>query len=316
MKQKRFVSRVVSLIFLMSVLSMGNLFAQKAPKESPASDFKYDLNKAGDGVIILGYRGKGGDVVIPSEIEGLPVLEFSANSYDGFANAPITSIIFPDSITIIYADKTFVTKSLGGTEYSFDENKTLKKVVFPKKLKKIPDSMFYQCINLSDIMWPEDLEIIGTKDSGFLGAFEKTGVKEIKFPQTLKEIGVNSFSDCCKLTSVTFQDNIEIIHSSAFMNTSIKTFILPDSLKEIGYAAFKNCKELESITIGNGIEFIDDYAFADCKKLTTVNIPEKSISYTKKPWLRMQTYDNFSGCDKLGLKERKKIKDTGYKGKF
>ena len=55
MKQKRFVSRAVSLIVLMSVFGMGNMFAQKAPKESPASDFKYDLNETGDGVVIQEY---------------------------------------------------------------------------------------------------------------------------------------------------------------------------------------------------------------------------------------------------------------------
>jgi hypothetical protein len=34
-------------------------------------DFIYDISDGA--VIVTGYRGSGGDVVIPSEIEGLPV---------------------------------------------------------------------------------------------------------------------------------------------------------------------------------------------------------------------------------------------------
>ena len=162
MKQKRFVSRVVSLIFLMSVLSMGNLFAQKAPKESPASDFKYDLNEAGDGIVIQAYLGKGGDVVIPSKIEGYPVVGLKLEILYNFDISPITSLIFPDTVTFIeFAE---------GASGTLTNNK-LKKLVLPKNLKIIGDELFGGAVNLTELVLPENLEEIG------VGAFTEIGCR-------------------------------------------------------------------------------------------------------------------------------------------
>lgn len=230
MKQKRFVSRVVSLIFLMSVLSMGNLFAQKAPKESPASDFKYELNETGDGVVIKGYLGKGGHIRIPSIIEDLPVVEFAATAFDGFSDAEIVSIVFPDSIT---------TMQKSGKAFYFSS--TIKKVVFPKNLKEIPNYLFESCKDLSEIILPEDLEIIGQ------GAFEDSAISSIVFPKKLKKIYDYAFRSCVNLVSITIPESIEYIGTGTFDGCSnLKTVNMP--VKEIKYGnitgAFENCPRL------------------------------------------------------------------------
>jgi len=77
-------------------------------KESPASDFSYDLTEDGRGVKIVGYIGKGGDVVIPLKIEDMLVLEIGEWSFAGLSKPPnvkkltnrnaITSIIIPNSV--------------------------------------------------------------------------------------------------------------------------------------------------------------------------------------------------------------------------
>ena len=56
------------------------------------------------------------------------------------------------------------------------------------------------------------------------------------------------------------------------------------------------------------VEYIDDGAFRGCENLVSVTMPEKQIEYGYN--------DAFSYCPKLTLKERKKIKDTGYSGGF
>ena len=252
MKQKRFVSRVVPLIFLMSVLSMGNLFAQKAPKESPASDFKYDLNEAGDGIVIQAYLGKGGDVVIPSKIEDMPVVGLKLEIVYGFDIKPITSLIFPDSITFIEFE----------AGQGFISNTKLKKVVLPKNLKIIGGGLFEGAINLNELILPENLEEIGELAFARLSFNTKTGIKSIVFPKTLKRIG---------------------------------------------FMAFSACPNLQSITIPESVEYIGEQAFDFCENLVSVTMPKKQIEYG---------YNAFSNCPKLTLKERKKIKDTGYTGGF
>jgi len=253
MKQKRFVSRVVSLIFLMSVLSMGNLFAQKAPKESPASDFKYDLNEAGDGIVIQAYLGKGGDVVIPSKIEGYPVVGLKLEILYNFDISPITSLIFPDTVTFIeFAE---------GASGTLTNNK-LKKLVLPKNLKIIGDELFGGAVNLTELVLPENLEEIGVGAFTELGCDTKTGIKSIVFPK---------------------------------------------KLKKIGGLAFYVGKNIQSITIPESVEYIGGQAFGLCENLVSVTMPKKQIEYGG---------DAFIDCPKLTLKERKKIKDTGYTGGF
>lgn len=253
MKQKRFVSPAASLIFLMSVLSMGNLFAQKAPKESPATDFKYDLNEAGDGIVIQAYLGKGGDVVIPSKIEGYPVVGLKLEILYNFDISPITSLIFPDTVTFIeFAEGAFGTLA----------NSELKKLVLPKNLKIIGEGLFEGAVNLTELVLPENLEEIGGSAFTEIGCNTKTGIKSIVFPKKLKKIGALAFY--------------------------------------IG-------KNIQSITIPESVEYIGEQAFDFCENLVSVTMPKKQIEYG---------YNSFSNCPKLTLKERKKIKDTGYTGGF
>ena len=47
-------------------------------KENPSSDFRYTMTDDGAGVKITAYIGKSPKIIIPAEIEGLPVLEVEA----------------------------------------------------------------------------------------------------------------------------------------------------------------------------------------------------------------------------------------------
>ena len=47
-------------------------------KETPSSDFRYTMTDDGAGVKITAYIGTSPKIIIPAEIEGLPVLEVEA----------------------------------------------------------------------------------------------------------------------------------------------------------------------------------------------------------------------------------------------
>ncbi|MDR1249983.1 MAG: leucine-rich repeat domain-containing protein [Treponema sp.] len=251
-------------------------------KEAKETDFIYELNKTGDGVIITGYQedAAGGDVVIPAKIEGYLVVAviygFGAGFEDGLSyydkrpltaaeikakglRPAITSIVFPDSITEIRPTQ-------GNNWYFFNMNFHLKSIAFPKNLKAIPAAFANNVSTLTAIKWPESLEEIGRVNSD--GAvFSGAGFTELVIPEGVKTIGRAAFGDCKNLTSVTIPDSVE--------------------------------------TIGRG-------AFADCPVLATVNVSAHTIKYPSSDFIGA-----FRGCPKLtGIAVRKAIQDTGYNAEW
>jgi hypothetical protein len=76
-------------------------------RAAPASDFQYELTKDGSGVRITKYIGAGGNLVIPAEIEGYPVVELGVKAFFGEDNNSygpgynITSVVIPASVKFI-----------------------------------------------------------------------------------------------------------------------------------------------------------------------------------------------------------------------
>ena len=84
------------VVVFFAVLTMNLLV--NAQTANPASDFEYDLNEAGTGVVIKKYNGETKDVIIPSVIEDFPVVELGNYS---FAQSDIISVVIPDSVVYI-----------------------------------------------------------------------------------------------------------------------------------------------------------------------------------------------------------------------
>lgn len=94
--------------------------------ESPAADLHYASN--GVEVRINDYKGEGGDVYIPDEIDGVPVTQI----YKGaFRDSKIKSIRLPEGLTSISS------RAFNGTRNIKDV------VVIPKSVQKIGDAAFY-----------------------------------------------------------------------------------------------------------------------------------------------------------------------------
>ncbi|AKB29104.1 Chitin binding protein [Methanosarcina siciliae T4/M] len=62
---------------------------------TPLEDYLLYTNSS-TSVTITGYTGPAGDLVIPSEIDGLPVTAIAKNALSG---SPLTSVVIPDSVT-------------------------------------------------------------------------------------------------------------------------------------------------------------------------------------------------------------------------
>jgi hypothetical protein len=123
-------------------------------REAPASDFSYDLSEDGQGIVIKGYTGEGGKVVIPATIEDIPVVEIGERVFRGqtdreyFPANDITEIVIPGSVVSI------------GVR-AFERNDGLKNVTLPDGLKKINNATFNECPNLTTVNLSASLEEIG-----------------------------------------------------------------------------------------------------------------------------------------------------------
>jgi hypothetical protein len=136
-------------------------------KAAPASDFTYDASADGKGVVIKKYTGKGGKVVIPGEIEGLPVVELGHNSFEGEnyddPGADLTAVVIPASVNLI-------------GEAAFNECEKLASVTIQGSGVVIGRAAFASSTELAELVFPDG---------------EKTLV--------IGEYGNDAFWDCKKL---------------------------------------------------------------------------------------------------------------------
>ena len=166
--------------------------------------------------IITGYFGSGGDVVIPSTINGETI---SRIDYDVFKdNRTITSISIPDTVESIGAG-------------AFMNCSKLETIRLSNKLTVLENSLFSGCNSLKNIDFPNSLKTID--NYAFRGCSALTSVT---FPENLSEIGEGAFSDCASLGSIiTFPSSISKIDSWAFNNSpKIKEFIFMGDAPELG----------------------------------------------------------------------------------
>ena len=318
---KRYFS-ILTMICAFAFAGIAGAAAQEAQKANPATDFDYDLNKAGDGVIIKKYTGKATEVVIPAEIEDFPVVEIGNKA---FTETHIVSIVFPDSATIndgYYEDK------YGDYGYGCCSScNSLVKVILPKKLKKIPEVMFYGCTSLKEITLPTEIQEIGYmafRDSGLESIVIPDSIEEIKYMtfkgctqlQTVvigsrvKTVNEGAFYKCKALKTITLPNAVKIIGGEAFYQSGLESIAIPDSVETISGSAFADCKELKTVSIGKGIKLIRDAAFENCSSLKNITIKAEKVGYG------YYSDKIFSGCSSLSLKDKKKLKDTGYTGEF
>jgi len=124
-----------------------------------------------------------GELVIPAEIEGLPVTLIGYQAFEGCSS--LTSMTIPESVTSIgYA--------------AFAGCRGLTSITFPDSVTSIGDSAFNKCSSLTSITIPDGVTSIG--DRAFSGC---TSLTSITIPDSVTSIGGAAFWNCSSLTSIT-----------------------------------------------------------------------------------------------------------------
>ena len=209
-------------------------------KEPQVEDYEYTVENGS--VTITGYTGNGGDIIIPSVIDGCPVVTIKNGAFQNCTN--LTSVTVPDSVTTIYT------------------------------------SPFTGCTNLTGI-WVDANNLIYSNDNrGVLYNKNKTtlylapgGISgEYVIPDSVTALWHQAFTNTSGLNAVTIPASVTTFGDNVFANSGLSSVILADGLRTIGMCAFMNCDNLASVTIPGSMASFGGYTFEGCDSLTSVAI--------------------------------------------
>ena len=226
----------------------------------PKTGLNYDIDSKKE-VSIEGISQipDNGKIVIPDTIDNMPVTSIAMYAFFGKTN--LSSVTIPACVvTIGYA--------------AFYNCTNLSEVVFAKgsKLTNIPDDAFYGTA-LSSINLPDAITSIG--DNAFYG----TTLESINIPSSVISIGNDAFNSTLKEVIFAKDSKLETIGDEAFAFASMKQIIIPASLKKLGNSAFYKCTNLSEVVFAEGSKLtnIPDYAFYRTA-LSSINLPDAITS--------------------------------------
>ena len=227
----------------------------------------------------------GSDIVVPNDIDGIPV------TYVRGLTADLTSIKLPNSLIKIKDDafnSMDTLKSLvidGGApnlnelgERSFSGCSNIEELdLSNSKLTSIPEGAFAYCKNLKTIKLPSTITSIG--DEAFYNCQSLTNIEGLD-KCNLKSIGSAAFSNCKALENLDFsQSTFTNVPSKAFHGCSaLAKITLPNTLTTIGGYAFYACYSIPQLDLSNtALTTLENYALYQMRETTKLSLPD-SIS--------------------------------------
>lgn len=166
-----------------------------------------------------------------------------------------------------------MSQAFGITELSegqFEQCTALKKCVLPDGLISIGSSAFSGCSSLTDIVFPDTVEIINE-----WAFYECKSLKTAELPPQLTALHKSAFSRCETLEQITLPDTLTEIGPWAFSNCEkLQKIDIPARITRISESTFSFCKELQEVHLPPQLTAIEDTAFLYCEKMKTITLPE------------------------------------------
>ena len=147
---KKLLMIVLAMVMLPAGMPTHRIEVQAGISQASVDDYSYTIQE--DGVEITKYNGNGGDVVIPSKIDGKKVIRIGIGAFSDYSS--LTSVSIPDSVTDI-------------ENSAFYNCTSLTSVSIPDSVTSIGDRAFYDCNSLTSVSIPDSVTSIGAWAFGF-----------------------------------------------------------------------------------------------------------------------------------------------------
>ena len=250
------MKRIIILFLIVLTVALASS-CQEEIKPNPATDFEYKISESKTGVIIYKYIGTSENVVIPAEIEGLPVRSLSA--------------VFSED---------------GSLESGVFEGSNIKSIVFPNTVFSIGYNTCKDCTALTSVTFAENSELTQIALSAFEGC---TALKEIALPNTVTKIQARAFYGCSALTEVDLPDELLKIGGNAFSEcTALKKITIPAKLDlyfiNRGDSPLTLVPSLEQIVFEEGREAIRGIGLINGSCDIEITVPKSVKEFSSYPF--------------------------------
>ena len=224
--------------------------------EGVAADFEIEI--ANGSVTILSYKGTQEHLIIPAQIDGLPVTAIA----DG----------------------------------AFAESEILETLIIPESIITIGTGILAGCETLHSLQTPlmgEKRE--GTQYLGYLFGATKHEDNARDIPTSLtclrlvgewQSLPAYSLFDCNDLICLALPEKTTVIEKFALYNcASLKQITGLDKVVTFGDRALMDCSALQIVTLSNALEAIGFGAFEGCKSIRSLTLPFVGGSRTENTYL-------------------------------
>jgi hypothetical protein len=192
------------------------------------AQFGYAVNNGA--ITITGYTGLGGAVVIPSQVNGVPVAGIGDKAF--FECFNLTGVTIPNSVTNIgnsaffdcdLASVTIPNSVSNIGDYAFDGCTILTNVTIGSSVTSIGEGAFGYCTSLMSMTIPDSVITLGSY------IFQAcTNLSSVVIGNGVTSIGHGAFYDCTNLKGVYFEGNAPSADSTVFSGDNYATvYYLP-----------------------------------------------------------------------------------------
>lgn len=264
------------------------------PKSTEIDGIYYNIFS--DHAVCTGSSYKNEDIsgalIIPSEVNGVPVTKISAHAFN---ETEVTSVTLPETVIVIgkeaFAECELLEEAVvygNMEERVFRGCTALKKVVASGDIgeyafedcirletvemlsgKKIGICAFENSKNLSEFTTSEELEFIG--EGAFFGTLFNTYNRNetVILGKVLFKYGGDKYTE-----SLEIPEGITMLGSGVFSGMkNTKKLTLPDSLKYIGGDALSGMESLEELSLPDSVEYIGPSACTYMKSIKKITMP-------------------------------------------
>ncbi|MCR5653138.1 MAG: leucine-rich repeat protein, partial [Ruminococcus sp.] len=249
----------------------GAAYVDISSYKGAVSDFSYEVyGDFDEKVRITGYKGTGGDVIIPAEIDGKPVTKIEEGAFKD--NATIRNMIISASVTSIGAE-------------AFKGCSDLFNIFVPASVSYIHNEAFSGC-SRALMFWTQlssQAKTYASKngyDYGEVSAYFYRVLSGNKL-EIVSYIGVpEGTAGDLYIPSAMDGKSVTQIATYAFANNkSIKSVDMAGSITSIGDYAFGGCSNLESAVIPASVTAIEGQPFFGCNVNFRIIAKESSAAY-------------------------------------